>query len=87
MQRGEVDGVLCDVACTGRFYDFMEQRDGRWGMVLRQPIYEKDRLDPVEQGVELALAEETLAQFPRATATWPTCRCRPDTRSRPTCPA
>jgi hypothetical protein len=24
-----VDGVLCDVACTGRFYDFFEQRDGR----------------------------------------------------------
>ena len=24
MQRGLVDGVLCDVACTGRFYDFFE---------------------------------------------------------------
>ena len=36
MQRGEVDGVLCDVACTGRFYDFFEKRDGRWGIVLRQ---------------------------------------------------
>ena len=48
MQRGPVDGVLCDVACTGRFYDFFEKRDGRWGIVLRQPIYEKDRLDPVD---------------------------------------
>jgi len=26
MQRGEVHGVVCDVACTGRFYDFFEKR-------------------------------------------------------------
>src|SRR6476469_404488 len=24
-QRAEVEGVLCDVLCTGRFYDFLEQ--------------------------------------------------------------
>jgi hypothetical protein len=64
MQRGQVDSVLCDVACTGRFYDFFEKRDGRWGIVLRQPIYEKDRLDPVEQGVELTLDHDVLARFP-----------------------
>ena len=64
MQRGEVHGVVCDVACTGRFYDFFERRDGRWGIVLRQPIYEKDRLDPVDPAASLVLAEETLAQFP-----------------------
>lgn len=29
-QRGDVQGVLCDVVCTGRFYDFLEKRDGRW---------------------------------------------------------
>src|ERR1041384_6698201 len=34
-QRAEVEGVLCDVVCTGRFYDFVEQRNGRWGLVLR----------------------------------------------------
>jgi hypothetical protein len=44
-QRGNVQGVLCDVVCTGRFYDFIEKRSGRWGVVLRQPIYEKDRVD------------------------------------------
>ena len=64
MQRGPVDGVLCDVACTGRFYDFFEQRDGRWGIVLRQPIYEKDRLDPVEPGASLTLDPDVLARFP-----------------------
>jgi SnoaL-like domain len=61
MQRGEVEGVLCDVACTGRFYDFMDQRDGRWAMVFRQPIYEKDRLDPA---ASLSLDAEILARFP-----------------------
>jgi hypothetical protein len=120
MQRGLVDGVLCDVACTGRFYDFFEkqgvgpaatggpvgaadqgnkasrvgppdqgnkasrvgaadqgnkasrvgppgpaeQRPGRWAIVLRQPIYEKDRLDPVDPGATLTLDPDVLARFP-----------------------
>ncbi len=28
-QRAVVEGVLCDVVCTGRFYDLLEERDGR----------------------------------------------------------
>jgi hypothetical protein len=46
-QRASVDGVDCDVVCTGRFYDFLEKRGDRWGVVLRQPIYEKDRSTPL----------------------------------------
>ena len=63
-QRAPVDGVICDVVCTGRFYDFFEKRDGRWGMVLRQPIYEKDRLDPVDPAAKLALDQDLLDAFP-----------------------
>jgi hypothetical protein len=63
-QRGDVDGVACDVVCTGRFYDFVERRAGRWGLVLRQPIYEKDRLAPVDPAAELKLDAALLAQFP-----------------------
>lgn len=63
-QRGDVDGVLCDVVCTGRFYDFMEERNGKWGVVLRQPIYEKDRLDPVDPSAALSLDRELLESFP-----------------------
>jgi hypothetical protein len=63
-QRATVDGVLVDVVCTGRFYDFIERRQGKWGYVLRQPIYEKDRMDPVDPGVRLTLDAELLARFP-----------------------
>ena len=63
-QRAEVEGVLCDVLCTGRFYDFLEKRDGRWGIVLRQPIYEKDRMDPVTPGATPVLDLDLLQKFP-----------------------
>ncbi|MDQ2929122.1 MAG: nuclear transport factor 2 family protein [Caldimonas sp.] len=64
-QRGEVHGVSCDVVCTGRFVDFIERRGGRWGMVLRQPIYEKDRIDPVDPAARLELDQAKLAQLPK----------------------
>ncbi len=64
-QRAAVDGVLCDVVCTGRFYDFIEKRAGRWGIVLRQPIYEKDRLDVVDPAATLALDRSLLESFPQ----------------------
>ncbi len=63
-QRGSVHGVVCDIVCTGRFYDFLEKRDGSWGMLLRQPIYEKDRLDPIEPSAKLSLDAELLGRFP-----------------------
>ena len=63
-QRAEVEGVLCDVVCTGRFYDFLEKPRGCWGLVLRQPIYEKDRLDPVTPGAAPVLDAALLQQFP-----------------------
>jgi hypothetical protein len=63
-QRAPVEGVICDVVCTGRFYDFFDKRDGRWGLVLRQPIYEKDRLDPVDPAARLSLDQNLLKSFP-----------------------
>ena len=66
---------LVDVVCTGRFYDFLEKRparmkpdstsdEGRWGIVRRQPIYEKDRMDPVDPAASLTLDPARLARFP-----------------------
>jgi hypothetical protein len=63
-QRAKVHDVLCDVVCTGRFFDFIERRSGRWGLVLRQPIYEKDRVDSVDPGAVLALDPVLLQKFP-----------------------
>ncbi len=63
-QRAPVHDVVCDVVCTGRFYDFLERRDGTWGIVLRQPIYEQDRLDPVDPAAALALDAALLERFP-----------------------
>jgi hypothetical protein len=63
-QRGDVHGVSCDVVCTGRFYDFLEKRGERWGIVLRQPIYEKDRLDPLDPAANLTLDAELLEGLP-----------------------
>jgi len=63
-QRGEVHGVAVDVVCTGRFHDFLEKRNDQWGMCLRQPIYEKDRMDPIVSGTSVKLDAELLEQFP-----------------------
>jgi hypothetical protein len=67
-QRADVDGALVDVLCTGRFYDFFEQRTiggvPQWRIVRRQPIYEKDRMDPVDPSTTLKLDGSLLAQFP-----------------------
>jgi hypothetical protein len=63
-QRALVHDVLCDVVCTGRFYDFLERDASRWVLVLRQPIYEKDRLDPVDPAARLELDRAQLERFP-----------------------
>jgi hypothetical protein len=63
-QRASVDGVLVDVVCTGRFYDFFEKRKNKWAIVRRQPIYEKDRMDPLDPAATLKLDAELLARFP-----------------------
>jgi hypothetical protein len=63
-QRAVVHDVPVDVVCTGRFYDFLEERGGRWGMVLCRRIYEKDRMDPVDPAARLTLDPALLARFP-----------------------
>ena len=61
-QRAPVESVICDVVCTGRFFDFFARRDGRWGLVLRQPIYEKDRLARPGRSGSQACARSGFAQ-------------------------
>ena len=63
-QRGLVEGVMCDVVCTGRFYDFVVKHEGQWRLLHRQPIYEKDRIDPLDPAATLKLDADALASFP-----------------------
>ena len=63
-QRAPVHDVVVDVLCTGRFYDFLEKRDGKWGLVLRRVCYEKDRMDPLDPNAKVTLDPEKLKQFP-----------------------
>ena len=68
-QRGSVEGingeqVLCDVVCTGRFYDFVVKENDEWKLLHRQPIYEKDRIDPVDSSAVVKLDKAKLATFP-----------------------
>jgi hypothetical protein len=89
-QRAPVEGVVCDVVCTGRFYDFLEKRRGKWGIVLRRLAYEKDRLDPVDPSSGSVPSSSMRACWPsfrRAIVTSPTCRRKSATRSNATCRA
>jgi hypothetical protein len=63
-QRGSLEGELVDVVCTGRFYDFFEKRQNRWAIVRRQPIYEKDRMDPVDPAARIKLDPDLAGSMP-----------------------
>jgi len=63
-QRAPVEGVICDVVCHARSFDFIEQREGRWGILRRETIYEKDRIDAVDPKQTPDLDAELLNQFP-----------------------
>ena len=63
-QRATVHGVIVDVECKGRFWDALIKENGEWQLVLRQPIYEMDRMSPVDPSVRLELDKALLAQFP-----------------------
>ncbi|MFS2048200.1 nuclear transport factor 2 family protein [Variovorax sp. Varisp41] len=63
-QRGPVEGVPCDVVCTGRFYDFVVLHEGQWKLLHRQPIYEKDRIDPIDPAASVTLDAAKLAELP-----------------------
>jgi hypothetical protein len=62
--RDTIEGVLYDIACIGRMYDFFEKRNGRWAIAERRLTYEKDRADPVIPGKVHEFDEALLGQFP-----------------------
>lgn len=60
----EVHGIRVIETCLGRFVDALEKRDGIWGMVLRQPIYELDWFTLEDSSAELKLDATLLSSFP-----------------------
>lgn len=64
LSRSTLEDMPCDTTCVGRFYDFFEERGGRWAIVLRQPIYEKDRFDMLDPSHQPKLDPQLLARFP-----------------------
>jgi hypothetical protein len=64
--RGVLEGVEVDITAHGRFVDWLVRHQDRWCILRRHSIHEKDRLDPVDPDVRLALDPQRLAQFPRA---------------------
>lgn len=45
--RNKLRDEWVDVQCFCRMHYRVERRDGRWGIVYFEGIYEKDRLDPI----------------------------------------
>jgi hypothetical protein len=64
LQRAEVEGVLCDVSSYARHHDLWEKREERWGLVSRETIADKDRIDPVDNTQRVLLDQTLLNQFP-----------------------
>ena len=63
-QRALIQTVLCDVTAQARHLDRWEKRNGRWGLLERRTIYDRDRIDTVTPGEVVKLDESILAKFP-----------------------
>lgn len=66
MLRTRVHDVEVDITAWGRFVDWFVQHHGRWCILERYPIHEKDRMDPVNPEAVLNLDAQRLASLPRA---------------------
>ena len=65
-ERRDVNGVLCDMFNYARHFDFWEKRKGRWGLIRRETICDKDTLSPVycRDRDKLSLDEGLLKSYP-----------------------
>lgn len=65
LQRSMLDGVLCDVSSYARQFDLWEKRNGKWGLVYRETVADKDRVDPVNPAETVKLDQKLLERFPK----------------------
>jgi SnoaL-like domain len=66
--RQKIAGTLADLTSCARFLDRLEQGNGRWRIVERTAIYERDRLDPVEpsENFDRLFTASDLSVYPEA---------------------
>ena len=59
-----LEGVEVDVTAYCRAYDRFVRHGGTWRIAMREMIYEKDRLDPVDPSASVKLDAGALARHP-----------------------
>lgn len=62
--RTTVEGIAVDATCYGRVFDFLVRRENAWRILKRIPVYEKDRIEPVDPSAQIAIDPVALARFP-----------------------
>lgn len=63
---GELAGVPCASSTMSRHLDRWEKRDGLWGLVNRETIYDRDHLYPLRPGDAIAVDNTLWQSFPAA---------------------
>ena len=58
-----VPGEPLDLVCWSRLHFRAEKREGKWGLVYFEGIYEKDRLDPIFSDSEWVVPREELQKY------------------------
>lgn len=61
--RTELEGELVDLNVWSRLHFRVEKRDGKWGLVYFEGIYERDRLDPAFGDSTFCISREELRKF------------------------
>ncbi|HXQ53857.1 MAG TPA: nuclear transport factor 2 family protein [Stellaceae bacterium] len=62
--RGKLHDIEVDVSNWGRTYDRFVKSEDAWRIKERVPIYEKDRIDPVDPAATIALDPAEIAKYP-----------------------
>lgn len=60
--RCKIQGDWMDIAVMARMHYRAEKREGKWGLVFMDVVYEQDRMDPVFQDSTVKIPREVLQQ-------------------------
>jgi hypothetical protein len=65
MVRGPYMGVEVDVVSWGRTHDRFVREPDQWRIKQRTPIYDRDRLDPVDPNQKVTMDPAELEKYPQ----------------------